>query len=52
MGDVHPLGNPHYWLDPENGRRIAQAMQAKLAQKDAGQRRRTTRSAPRTSIAG
>src|SRR5215475_12380280 len=25
MGDVHPQGNPHYWLDPENGRRIAQA---------------------------
>ena len=25
MGDVHPLGNPHYWLDPENGRRIAKA---------------------------
>src|SRR5215510_2434114 len=25
MGDVHPLGNPHYWLDPENGRRVAQA---------------------------
>src|SRR5207248_3338511 len=21
MGDVHPLGNPHYWLDPENGMR-------------------------------
>src|SRR5690242_9449845 len=19
-GDVHPLGNPHYWLDPENGK--------------------------------
>src|SRR2546421_12650086 len=18
MGDVHPLGNPHYWLDPDN----------------------------------
>jgi zinc/manganese transport system substrate-binding protein len=34
MGDVHPLGNPHYWLDPENGRRIAKALQAKLAQKD------------------
>jgi zinc/manganese transport system substrate-binding protein len=32
MGDVHPLGNPHYWLDPENGRRIAQAMQKKFAQ--------------------
>ncbi len=22
MGDVHPLGNPHYWLDPENGKAI------------------------------
>ena len=31
MGDVHPLGNPHYWLDPDNGRRIAQAIQLKLA---------------------
>jgi ABC-type Zn uptake system ZnuABC Zn-binding protein ZnuA len=32
MGDVHPLGNPHYWLDPENGRRIAQGIQGKLAE--------------------
>ena len=31
MGDVHPQGNPHYWLDPANGRRIAQAIQAKLS---------------------
>jgi zinc/manganese transport system substrate-binding protein len=31
MGDVHPLGNPHYWLDPGNGRRIAQTIQEKLA---------------------
>jgi ABC-type Zn uptake system ZnuABC Zn-binding protein ZnuA len=23
MGDVHPQGNPHYWLDPENGKTIA-----------------------------
>src|SRR6266496_2177015 len=22
MGDVHPLGNPNYWMDPENGKRI------------------------------
>ena len=22
-GDVHPLGNPHYWMDPENGKIIA-----------------------------
>jgi zinc/manganese transport system substrate-binding protein len=32
MGDVHPLGNPHYWLDPGNGRRIAQAILAKLTE--------------------
>jgi len=32
MGDVHPLGNPHYWLDPENGRRIARGIQTKLAE--------------------
>ena len=31
MGDVHPLGNPHYWLDPENGRRIAQGIANRLA---------------------
>jgi zinc/manganese transport system substrate-binding protein len=31
MGDVHPEGNPHYWLDPANGRRIAQAMERRLA---------------------
>ncbi|HSJ63986.1 MAG TPA: metal ABC transporter substrate-binding protein [Gemmatimonadaceae bacterium] len=23
QGDVHPLGNPHYWLDPSNAKRIA-----------------------------
>jgi zinc/manganese transport system substrate-binding protein len=34
MGDVHPQGNPHYWLDPDNGTRIARAIQAKLAQVD------------------
>ena len=32
MGDVHPLGNPHYWLDPENGRRMAKAIEQKLAE--------------------
>jgi zinc/manganese transport system substrate-binding protein len=34
MGDVHPQGNPHYWLDPENGRRIAKAFQTKLSEID------------------
>lgn len=36
MGDVHPLGNPHYWLDPDNGRRIARGLANKLAEMDAG----------------
>src|SRR5580765_8799244 len=31
MGDVHPLGNPHYWLDPDNGRRIAKAFADKFS---------------------
>jgi ABC-type Zn uptake system ZnuABC Zn-binding protein ZnuA len=30
MGDVHPQGNPHYWLDPRNGRLMAKAIQDKL----------------------
>jgi ABC-type Zn uptake system ZnuABC Zn-binding protein ZnuA len=34
MGDVHPQGNPHYWLDPANGRRVAQAVQNKLSELD------------------
>jgi zinc/manganese transport system substrate-binding protein len=32
QGDVHPFGNPHYWLDPRNGvimaRRVAQELKA------------------------
>lgn len=34
QGDVHPLGNPHYWLDPDNGRRIARGIASKLAEMD------------------
>ena len=34
MGDVHPLGNPHYWLDPDNGRRIAKGIAGKLSELD------------------
>lgn len=26
MGDIHVSGNPHYWLDPANGARIARAI--------------------------
>jgi ABC-type Zn uptake system ZnuABC Zn-binding protein ZnuA len=32
MGDVHPLGNPHYWLDPANAVRIAIQVEHKLAE--------------------
>ena len=32
MGDVHPLGNPHYWLEPGNGRLITQAIRNKLTE--------------------
>lgn len=33
-GDVHPFGNPHFWLDPENGRAIARAIAKRLAETD------------------
>lgn len=32
MGDVHPMGNPHYWLDPGNGLIVAQSIQTKLSE--------------------
>jgi zinc/manganese transport system substrate-binding protein len=35
-GDVHPEGNPHYWLDPDNGRRAARGIANKLAELDPG----------------
>ena len=34
-GDIHPLGNPHYWLDPENGRKVARLVAQKLQALDA-----------------
>lgn len=36
MGDVHPFGNPHYWLDPANGRRVAQAIADRLSRMSPG----------------
>lgn len=30
-GDIHPMGNPHYWLDPENAKRMAQNLATELA---------------------
>jgi zinc/manganese transport system substrate-binding protein len=34
MGDVHPSGNPHFWLDPENGKHVAKAVAEKLSELD------------------
>ena len=34
MGDVHPTGNPHYWLDPRNGKIIAEKIAATLSELD------------------
>lgn len=38
MGDVHPLGNPHYWTDPENGKRIAKQIADRLSSLRPGDR--------------
>ncbi|MDP7112946.1 MAG: metal ABC transporter substrate-binding protein, partial [Myxococcota bacterium] len=35
-GDVHAFGNPHYWLDPENGRKVAALVAHRLARLDPG----------------
>jgi len=34
QGDVHPLGNPHYWLHPDNARRIARLFAATFSALD------------------
>lgn len=34
MGDVHPLGNPHYLLDPRNGLIVARQIVEKLSELD------------------
>lgn len=34
MGDVHPFGNPHYWLDPRNGGIVAREVAEALAKLD------------------
>jgi len=34
MGDIHPNGNPHYWLNPENGKMIAKTIARNLKSVD------------------
>lgn len=36
MGDVHAQGNPHYWLDPYNGRIVAEEIVERLKLLDPG----------------
>ena len=36
MGDIHPLGNPHFWLDPENGKVMARVLTDTLSRLDPG----------------
>ena len=31
QGDIHPEGNPHYWLDPLNGRLVAATISERLS---------------------
>jgi len=34
LGDIHPQGNPHWWMDPQNGVRLAYLLAEKLARLD------------------
>ncbi|TMB08450.1 MAG: zinc ABC transporter substrate-binding protein, partial [Deltaproteobacteria bacterium] len=34
MGDIHPQGNPHYWLPPSNAKIIAREIAQRLSQID------------------
>lgn len=36
MGDIHPQGNPHYWLDPRNGLIMARNIEKALVEVDPG----------------
>lgn len=33
-GDLHPMGNPHYWLDPDNAIAVARGIAARMEQLD------------------
>jgi zinc/manganese transport system substrate-binding protein len=45
MGDIHPLGNPHFTLDPRNGVRVARLMAERFATLDPGARATFARNA-------
>jgi zinc/manganese transport system substrate-binding protein len=35
LGDIHPLGNPHYWIPPKNARAVAKLLARRFAELDA-----------------
>src|SRR4051794_11544376 len=35
LGDIHPLGNPHYWIPPKNARAIAHLLAERFTALDA-----------------
>ena len=35
LGDIHPLGNPHYWIPPKNARAIAKLLAERFTALDA-----------------
>jgi len=34
QGDIHPLGNPHYWLNPDNAIKVARLIASRLGELD------------------
>lgn len=50
MGDLHPGGNPHYWMDPRNGVRIAFGTYKRLAKLDPAHRATYKRNYKRYAI--
>ena len=34
QGDIHPMGNPHYWLPPADAKQLAALLEGRLAQLD------------------
>jgi zinc/manganese transport system substrate-binding protein len=36
QGDIHPLGNPHYWLPPDDALAVARAIEGRLVRLDSG----------------
>src|SRR5262249_52086786 len=36
LGDIHPMGNPHYWIPPKNALAIARLLTQRFVELDAG----------------